>query len=344
MGCKINRRLQLQFHITGRCNLQCKHCYRTEGEVEPLSFSDIVEVIDQFIELKKRYNEENNLKKRCHVNITGGEPFCRDDIKDIIRILGSQSKELTYGVLSNGSYIDDEIIELLKSTGVSFVQLSIDGNKKVHDEIRAEGDYDRVFNKAEELENNGIRTQISFTANKENYRYISVVARECRKRGISRLWTDRLVPIGNGAEMDQLCISKEEMPAYIESIKKAQGNKLSKFLHPKTEVTMNRALQFINSNGLIYSCAAGINLITVDELGRVMPCRRMPIVCGDVFSSTLKEVYYDNEVFKDLRVTNIPHECINCKHNLICGGGARCQSYAVYGNYNKADPACCLRE
>ena len=44
---KNQNRLTLQFHITGRCNLRCKHCYRTEGDVEKLTYNDIISVIDQ---------------------------------------------------------------------------------------------------------------------------------------------------------------------------------------------------------------------------------------------------------------------------------------------------------
>ena len=170
MFCEHQNRIVLQFHITGRCNLRCKHCYRTEGDVETLSYDDVISVIDQFIAFRKKYNSLNKIKKRGHINLTGGEPFVREDIKDIIRYLGKCQSQITYGILSNGSFIDKETIELLKETKVSFVQLSIDGDKSAHDNLRAQGDYARVFKTAELLEKSGIRTYISFTANKENNR------------------------------------------------------------------------------------------------------------------------------------------------------------------------------
>lgn len=340
MFCEQQNRIVLQFHITGRCNLQCKHCYRTEGDVEPLSFEDVIDVIDQFIVLKNKYNKQHGIKKRGHINLTGGEPFSRKDIKEIIKYLGNNRSQITYSLLSNGSFIDEGIIELLKETEISFVQLSIDGNKKTHDSLRAQGDYNRVFNKAEMLESAGVRTYISFTANKGNYMHLSKVANECRKRNISKLWSDRLVPIGNGEELESLKITADEMLNYIRALKRAQGSWVTKVLYPKTQVNMNRALQFIRSNGNIYSCSAGSSLITVDEFGRIMPCRRMPIICGDVFSSTLEDVYYNNSTFIDLRRDYTPKECMSCEYNYLCSGGAKCQSYASYGTYKKADPAC----
>lgn len=342
MFCSNHSRLLLQFHITGRCNLRCKHCYREEGDVEPLSYEDVVTVVEQFKALRKEYNTRHHMKKRGHINLTGGEPFIHKDIKKILRYMGENKDSFSYGILSNGSFIDEELVALLKNTEVSFVQLSIDGNRETHDSLRAPGDYDRVLQTAEDLERHGIKTYISFTANRENYKYLPTVARECRKRHIAKLWSDRLVPIGNGQDLEKLSITRKELPSYIRTLKKAQGNLIVRKLYPKTQVTMNRALQFQKSKGAIYSCSAGSSLITVDEFGNVMPCRRMPIVCGNVLENSLAEVYWQNDVFQELRKERVPKECVLCKYAYLCKGGARCQSYARYHNYNKADPGCPL--
>lgn len=216
-------------------------------------------------------------------------------------------------------------------------------NKYTHNGLRADGDYQRTFEIAAKLENEGIKTLISFTANKQNYKELSTVAEECRKCKISKLWSDRLVPIGNGENMRDMEISKEIMMDYIKEIKKAQGDSLTKALYPHTQAAMERALQFIDSDGSVYSCSAGDSFFTVDEFGQVMPCRRMPIICGNIFESTLEEIYYNSEIFKQLRLKNIPHECIKCKYAFDCRGGAKCQSYAKYNDFNRADPGCPLQ-
>jgi len=341
MFCNTHNRLLMQFHITGKCNLRCKHCYRTEGDVEPLTFDDVVAVVEQYKVLLNRYNKLHNIKRRGHINITGGEPFIRIDIGQIIEYLGNNRELFSYGILSNGSFIDDEMIKLLKETEVSFVQLSIDGNRNTHDVLRKEGDYDRVFAVAKKLEKNKVRTYISFTANKENYKYIPKVAWECRKRGITKLWSDRIVPIGSGEDLEKLAMTAEVLPDYLKVLKKAQGGFLSRLFFPKTQVTMNRALQFLEG-GNMYSCSAGQSLITVDEFGNIMPCRRMPIICGNVFENTLETVYFESEVFIRLRNKAVPKECEKCIYRQFCLGGAKCQSYAMYKDFCHADPGCCL--
>lgn len=341
MGCNTHNRLLMQFHITGKCNLRCKHCYRTEGDVQPLKYEDVIAVIEQYKVLLKHYNKIHNIKSRGHINITGGEPFIRDDIKQILGYLGENRSLFSYGILSNGSFIDDDMMVVLRDTDVSFVQLSIDGDPRMHDSLRKEGDYKRVMETGKTLEMNRIRTYISFTANKENYKYIPKVAKKCRKNKITKLWSDRIVPIGNGEELKDLVITADILPDYLKTMKKAQGGFFSKLFYPKTKVTMNRALQFLEG-GNMYKCSAGQSLITVDEFGNIMPCRRMPVVCGNIFENTLEEIYFNEDVFKFLRRETVPKACSGCLYKYFCSGGAKCQSYAEYGDFYHADYACPL--
>ena len=340
MMCMKANRLLMQFHITGRCNLRCKHCYRTEGDVEPLGFDDVINVIEQYKSLRLRYNDCHGINAKGQINLTGGEPFVREDVCDILDYMGDNRDSFSFGILTNGSFIDDDTIQCLRKNEVSFVQLSIDGDCRMHDNLRAPGDYERTFKTASLLEKSGIITYISFTANTENYKYLPTVAKECRRLGITKLWSDRLVPIGTGSEMSDLTITRELMDDYIGCLKKARGGRITKLLYPKTQVTMNRALQFLNSDGNLYSCSAGDSLVTVDEFGNVMPCRRMPVICGNVSEASLEEIYFESDVFKKLRQKNIPEECRGCIYDIYCRGGARCQSYAAYGDFNLPDPAC----
>jgi len=343
MQCGNKSRLLMQFHITGKCNLSCKHCYRTQGDAQPLSFNDIIGVIQQFDELKTLYNKNNRVEKKAHINLTGGEPLLREDIFDLLNYMGKNRDKFSYGILTNGTLIDEKMTDSLKKNRVSFVQLSVDGNRRTHDSLRTPGDYKRTFKTASLLEKSGIKTFISFTANKSNYKQLPTVARKCRRCSVTKLWTDRLVPIGRGAELNDLVIDKENLPGYLKSLKKARGNCLIRKIYPKTQIAAERALQFLNiSNSPIYSCSAGDSLITVDEFGNIMPCRRLPLVCGNVFENPLKTVYFENDVFKSLRSKTIPKECAGCLYSTLCLGGAKCQSYALHGSYSFADAGCPL--
>ena len=66
----------------------------------------------------------------------------------------------------------------------------------------------------------------------------------------------------------------------------------------------------------------------------------MPIICGNIFDSNLSEIYFKNETFLSLRNCTVPKVCMTCKYSAHCKGGAKCQSYAIFGDFNKADPGC----
>ena len=333
-------RFVMQFHITGRCNLRCKHCYREEGNIEPLSTDDLFSVLRQYEELLAAFQEKNHTSHRGHINITGGEPFFRKDIDKLLHYLGEHRDKFTYGVLSNGSMIDDKMMTWLRNTRAAFVQLSIDGYRETHDALRADGDYDRTLAMAKRLEQNNIPVHISFTANRENYCDLPQIAWECRKQGVTCLWSDRLVPIGRGADL--LSFDDALTEEYLRTLRKARGSWLVRKIYPHTEIRMNRALQFLQG-GQIYQCGAAKTLITVDEMGQILPCRRMPIVCGNVFDTTLKDVFFQHPTFKKLREDLPPLECIACPHHNLCRGGAKCQSYAAYHDFTRADPGCPLQ-
>lgn len=308
---------------------------------DSLSLADIETILDQYIALKWEFNLRNDSIRKGHVNITGGEPLLREDFPQVLRLLYERREHFGFGILTNGTLIDERMIRRLKEAGVCFVQLSLDGNRETHDCLRAPGNFDTVREKARQLEAAGIPTHISFTANASNYRQLPEVARICRQDGLTRLWTDRIVPIGHGGESDSLEITPQLMPDYLSCMKQAKGGRVQRLLHPHTEVRLNRALQFM-CGGSRYRCGAGIGLIVVDENGTVMPCRRMPIDCGNFRQTTLRDIFYEHPVMEELREKAIPDECASCKERFGCFGGARCQSWAKYGDHDHGDPACPL--
>lgn len=336
-------RIVMQLHITGRCNLNCRHCYMDDmicGH-DDLSTQDIHDILEQYIELKQRFAVLTNTERRGQVNVTGGEPFIRGDMPQIIEMLAKRKREFGFGILTNGTLIRDEEIRCMQRAQVSFVQLSLDGCRQTHDYLRAPGNYEATMKTARRLESSGIKTYISFTATALNFREFPQLADECRKNRITRLWTDRIVPIGHGGECEELEITPELMPLYLSCLEKARGGIIKHCLYPHTEIRLNRALQFL-CGGSRYRCGAANGLIVVDEHGTVLPCRRMPIACGSFREHSLSEIYYNHPVFQQLRMTQIPGECAGCTEKYDCSGGARCQSYARYGDFEHADPACLM--
>lgn len=339
--CLDNRNgLVMQLHITGRCNLHCKHCYRTEYSNEPIRLDDISMIIEQFKGLVKEYNKKKGIDFKGEVHITGGEPLLREDFFEILKVFYKNRKMISYTIMTNGSLIDDWSASKIKEYQVKCVQVSIDGKPETHDSIRGKGNYKKTFESIDILRRYGIPVIVSFTANKMNYMEFAHVSKCCEEHDVDLLWTDRVVPIGNGYTLEGGTLTVEECMEYFEIIKKEYDRVVAS--KSRMEISIDRALQFIVSKHIPHRCAAGDSLFAIDEQGNFLPCRRMPIVCGNVFNESMEKIYFENAILNDLRRRNIPNECQKCRFKSSCNGGAKCIAYAISGKYDEAEPFCPL--
>ena len=66
-------------------------------------------------------------------NITGGEPFIRDDLEEIVEELGKLSDRI---VISTNGFFTDRILKLTKRFPKVGIRISIEGLEKTNNEIR----------------------------------------------------------------------------------------------------------------------------------------------------------------------------------------------------------------
>ena len=119
----------ISYAITRKCNLKCKHCYSDATE-EPapdeLSTEEAKRLLDEIADWRIKL-----------LIFDGGEPLYRDDFLDIARYASLKGLRVVIG--SNGTLINPEVAEQLKSSGVMAVQISIDGAEaQSHDWFRGE--------------------------------------------------------------------------------------------------------------------------------------------------------------------------------------------------------------
>ena len=334
--------LLLQWHVTERCNLRCAHCYQEAYQGEELGFSDLLHILDQFEDLLERWQGETGRPVQGHVTVTGGEPFIRPDFMDLLEVLAGRGDRFGFAILTNGSFIDASIARRLKKLGPDFVQISIEGLRQSHDRIRGEGQFDRAVKGIESLVRERIRTLISFTARRENFREFLDVARLGRRLRVARVWADRMIPWGSGASLSDQILTPEETREFFEIMRRAREESVHRWFD-RTEIAMHRALEFLLSGGTPYHCTAGDTLITVMPNGDVFPCRRMPVRVGNLLETSLESVYYENGFLHGLRDRRRCSEgCEECCYSALCRGGLKCLSYAVTNDPFKADPGCWL--
>lgn len=319
----------LQWHITHRCNLHCTHCYQ-EDNIGELPFSALESFFHQYIEFCSA------MDFRGHINLTGGEPLLSEHLFELLNLF--EKSRITFGILTNGTRITaDTAYRLGEYSRLSFVQISIDGTRKTHDAIRGGGSFDRACEGFRHLRNAGIQTMAAFTCHRRNYHELKDVIAIMRRNKIDRFWADRLVPIG-GSKED---ILTDEQFGEMLGVLTKEHNRKKLFSH--TDVHLNRAMQFLEGGDCYYRCSAGKTLLTLLADGTLLPCRRLPIPIGNCLQRDMLTLYRESPLISQLCEEKIPQECMACPHAHLCGGGAKCLTYAVTGKLSAKDINCTYR-
>ncbi len=328
-------RLTIQWHLTDICNYRCRHCYQEGYSDSGPDFQKLLEYLRKFEEFIVPFKQSNK-DFRAHINFTGGEPFLKPELLDLLEVV-NKNGFFSFGILSNGLLLSENELLRLKQLKPRFVQLSLEGNEKINDSIRGKGTFREIIHAIKTYKKLGIRVLISFTANSKNFKTFPDVVRIARKLKVYKVWTDRYLP---NDKKDELSLSTSQVQEFFQIIGNEQKRKISNFFS-KTIISSGRALQFLTNGGLPYTCSAGTTLIAILPNGDILPCRRLPIKIGNLDCDDLTDVYQNNSLLNDLRSEkDSENECSKCYYNKSCNGGLKCLSYISYGDFNRKDPNC----
>ena len=105
--------------VTYRCNARCTMCNRYKAPSKPEEEISIETI--------------KKLPKMYFTNITGGEPFIREDLPDIVRELYKKSDRI---VISTNGFFTDRIIKLCEEFPNVGIRISIEGLEDTNNKIR----------------------------------------------------------------------------------------------------------------------------------------------------------------------------------------------------------------
>ncbi|MCC6274425.1 MAG: radical SAM protein, partial [Leptospiraceae bacterium] len=145
----------LQWHITDTCNFRCSHCYQDNYSSRGETLENWKEILHQFLALVSIWRTKNPGIK-IHINVTGGEPFTHPDFFSLLELFHANKKKFSYGILSNGSLLNSEKSNRLKSLEPGFVQVSLEGGKKANDKIRGNGSFEKIRKGIRNLKKNNL--------------------------------------------------------------------------------------------------------------------------------------------------------------------------------------------
>jgi len=144
--------------ITYRCNAKCKMCNIWQ-------IQDHTEIsADQYLKLPASLKD---------INISGGEPFLRSDLIEIIKNIKTTCPNAKLIISTNGiatDLIKQKMIEIIKIESNIGIAVSLDGIGKIHDQIRGiDGAYEKVLATIAELKKIKVKQiKFAFTLTNDN--------------------------------------------------------------------------------------------------------------------------------------------------------------------------------
>jgi len=240
------------------------------------------------------------------VNVTGGEPFLRADIEDIIAILRKKCNRL---VISSNGYWTDRILALFRKRQDIGIRISIEGLPKANDELRGIPDgFDRGIRTLIELSHMGVK-DIGFgiTVSDRNARDILELYHLAKMMKVEFA----TAAIHNSYYFHKYDNRFKYPEIAIEEFKKLIYEML-KSSRPKDwfRAYFNYGLiSYIKGNPRLLPCEMGYESFFLDPYGEIRPCNVMEETMGNLRERSFDEIWNGSEAER------IRDRVRNCKEN-----------------------------
>ncbi|MFA5088937.1 MAG: radical SAM protein, partial [Candidatus Omnitrophota bacterium] len=273
--------------VTYRCNARCNMCdvfhYPTKPSAE-ITAKDL-----------------ESLPKLSFANITGGEPFIRQDLEEIIEVVRRKADRI---VISSNGYFTDRTIALFKKYPDLGIRISIEGLPEANDTIRGIKDgFDKGFRTLMLLREMGIK-DIGF----------GMTVQDINAKDLCHLYD---LSDGLGYEFATATLhnshyfhkkdNKVENIARVEAEFKKLIHKLLKSRSPKKwfRAYFNHGLiNYLHGNKRLLPCEMGSDNFGffIDPTGEVLPCNGMaePMSMGNIKEHSLLEILHSDRA-KEVR-------------------------------------------
>lgn len=243
------------WEITNTCNYHCSYCiFSSEAKKyeDELTTDEVKRAIKEL--------RENNF---TYIKFTGGEPFTREDMTEILKYANKLGFDMD--ISTNASLITDEIAKELKNINFPMVHVSLDGNDKTsHEYVRGENTFERTLRGIRYLTNNQIYTRIGTVIYKQNEDKLEEIVKLAIELKANEIIFSFMEAVGR-LDGDETIISKRTIDSVKEELEKL-ATKYKEQIQVKYSFTENRPTEIEEW------CPAINKFLYINNLGQVSPC------------------------------------------------------------------------
>jgi radical SAM protein with 4Fe4S-binding SPASM domain len=283
--------------VTYRCPMRCKMCNIWANPTKPSE-----EFAPELLE---------KLPRMHSVNITGGEPFIREDIEEIVKILRKKTKRI---VFSTSGWFSDRIIALAKKYPDLGFRISIEGLSVKNDELRGRpGGFDKGLRTLLELRRMGVK-DIGFGITVSNNNSGDMLdLYELNKNLKMEFATASFHNSFYFHKYDNQVTNVDEVCANFDEL----IQRLMKENNPKSwfRAFFNLGLiNYVRGGRRMLPCEAGSENFFLDPYGNILPCNGMEERCWFAAMGNLKEATFD-EIWNSPQAAAVRDKVAHCPKN-----------------------------
>jgi radical SAM protein with 4Fe4S-binding SPASM domain len=329
---------ELWIYTNTSCNLRCKHCFVSAGEVrkDVLSATEIKALVDEAMSLGA-----------FRFYFTGGEPFLRNDIFELIEyILRSKKNELI--ILSNGTLFSGALLKKLKRFREDnlTIQVSLEGpNALINDSVRGTGSFESAVQGIKNLAKIDMAPIVTTTLTNRNASHLIEMPdllSSLKVKNYHILW------LQNSGRAKQRLEDLEVSPEKVTDIMRdliGRSRELGIIVDNEVSLQVRARSKRGRKHDLCNSC---FEMMCVDSDGQVYPCAPLTgeekFDCGSIRKDSLRDIWLNSKEAQRIRDNSVltKEGCRACHLRFICGGGCFCQSFlgSKRGEISAADPYC----
>lgn len=338
---------EVHLDITSHCNLSCLHCYQNPylqiGSSE-MTNVQIKSLIDELAEMNV-----------ARLVISGGEPFLRKDLWDIIGY-SLHRGIIVPTIFTNGTIYNADLKEICRSGKPIALAISLDGySNGMHDYIRGEGAFGKTIDNIRlilEEKERASKTEIVINTMMHplNFRFLKEMFIYLSELGIYR-WRVSL-PRDQGsftANYDRLKIDVSEVLSeyekfitwYLEEGRFISNMDIQIESFFRTSVVKGREINTFKQDSLC--CEYKKQALAIKPNGDVTACTAFTnLVIGNLQQDSIRKIWYSKKMqeTKQIKVSHVT-ECADCEFLYLCGTGCRRMALSKKGSlYAKDESAC----
>lgn len=253
------------------------------------------------------------------VNITGGEPFIREDLADIVEVMFRKSPRI---VISTSGWYDDRVIALAERFPKIGIRISIEGMQATNDALRGrDGGFEKGVRTLRRLKEMGV-ADIGFGITVSNHNSADMLnLYELSKELDMEFATAAFHNSFYFHKYDNVITNKEEVTANFRRLMELQ----MKERHPKSwfRAYFNMGLiNYVNGGQRLLPCEAGTVNFFVDPWGEVYPCNGMEESKWKLSMGNIRSGMSFEEIWNSPQADKVREHVRNCPKNCWMVGTA----------------------